>query len=301
MTTSLRAKILVASASLSVLAAATWLVADANEESHTHPKGVGIPRKIALPTDDAQLPERILERGVLRVGTDLSYAPMEFVRDGRAVGLDIDIAKALGRKLGIEVDFVDSGFATLVPAVDSGAIDLAVSSMTDTRKRQKKVDFVDYLAIGTSILTRRGNPHHLTSLDDLCGKTITLLPGTDAHDVADKTQKAKCESPIKVLPRTKEPYALALVHADRAAAYLTDLPAARYKARTSGDGKDFEVIGKQAETHPWGIAVHKDEPRLRDAVAGALDVIIANGEYGRILAKWGAEQGAVKHAVINGG
>ncbi|WP_159072688.1 ABC transporter substrate-binding protein [Streptomyces formicae] len=288
-------------ACLVILATTTWLIADANEESHTNPKGVGIPRSVALDAEVRKVPERIIKRGAMIVGTDLRYAPMEFVRDGKATGLDIDIARALGEKMGVEVDFANEPFETLTIRLFTDDVDLVMSSMADTPQRQKQVDFVDYLSVGVSILTKRGNPHHLKSLDDLCGKTVTLSRGTTAHDVVDKLQKGSCKNGIDVVPQAGNAEALALVRAGRADAYLSDQPLASYNAKAVGGGQELEVVGQQADPHPWGIAVTKGSLELRDALVRALALIIVDGEYQRILTKWGSEQGAVKRPVINGG
>ncbi len=81
----------------------------------------------------------------------------------------------------------------------------------------------------------------------------------------------------------------------------SDFPVAAYAVKTSGGGKDFQVVGDQVEAAPYGIAVSKDATQLRDALKDAMDAIIKNGEYQKILEKWGVQDGAVKESVINGG
>jgi polar amino acid transport system substrate-binding protein len=71
--------------------------------------------------------------------------------------------------------------------------------------------------------------------------------------------------------------------------------------KTSGGGNDFQVVGDQVEAAPYGIAVAKNNTQLRDALQAAMDAIIKNGEYEKILTKWGVTDGAVKAATINGG
>lgn len=71
--------------------------------------------------------------------------------------------------------------------------------------------------------------------------------------------------------------------------------------KTSGGGNDFQIVGEQVEAAPYGIALAKDNAQLRDAIKAAMDAIIANGEYQKVLDKWGVAEGAVTEAKINGG
>ncbi|WP_419997729.1 ABC transporter substrate-binding protein [Streptomyces boninensis] len=247
-----------------------------------------------------ELPKKVRDAGVLKIGSDVAYAPMEFSKGGKTTGVDIDIANALGKELGVKVEFKNNTFDNLIPAMQTGRFDIIMSSMTDNKDRQGKVDFVDYFTAGVSILTKKGNPHELKSLDDLCGKKVSLQRGTVSADIA-KAQNKKCDKPIEVLPFTKDTEALLQVRQDRAVADLNDFPVAAYNAKTSGGGKDFEVVGEQVEAAPYGIAVPKDQKELRDALTKALDKIIENGEYGKVLKKWNVEQGAVTKAAVNGG
>ncbi|NGN67293.1 ABC transporter substrate-binding protein [Streptomyces sp. A7024] len=247
-----------------------------------------------------ELPKKVRDAGVLKIGSDVAYAPMEFTKGGKTTGVDIDIANALGKELGVKVEFKNNTFDNLIPAMQTGRFDMIMSSMTDNKDRQGKVDFVDYFTAGVSILTNKGNPHKLETLDDLCGKKVALQRGTVSADIA-KAQNKKCDKPIEVLPFTKDTEALLQVRQERAVADLNDFPVAAYNAKTSGGGKDFEVVGEQVEAAPYGIAVPKEQKELRDALVKALDKIIENGEYGKVLKKWNVEQGAVTKAAVNGG
>ncbi len=82
---------------------------------------------------------------------------------------------------------------------------------------------------------------------------------------------------------------------------MSDFPVAAYAAKTSGGGNDFRIVGDQVEAAPYGIAVAKGNTQLRTAIQAALDAVIKNGEYRKIVAKWRVEAGAVTEAKINGG
>lgn len=254
----------------------------------------------------AKLPANIRSAGTIKVGSDVAYAPVEFFdTDGSTViGIDPDLAKALGDKLGVKFEFTNATFDGLIPAVRSKRFDIVMSAMSDTKKRQAELDFVDYFNAGTSILVKKGNPDNINGLDDLCGKTVALQRGTTQEDVA-KAQQAKCtaagKGPIKVLTFDKDTDALLQIKGGRAVADMNDFPVAAYNAKTSGGGNDFEVVGEQIEAGPYGIGIRQEDTQLRDAIQAALKAVIADGSYDKVLEKWNVTKGALKTAAINGG
>ncbi|MFF4649776.1 ABC transporter substrate-binding protein [Streptomyces sp. NPDC001380] len=262
-----------------------------------------------------QLPEGVRKAGVLRIGSDLSYAPVESRgADGRAVGLDPDLAAAVGRKLGVRVEFQNVAFDKLIPELQAGQIDLVMSAMTDTKERREGVDelgnrlnpgvdFIDYFIAGTSILTAKGNPHGITGLNDLCGTTVALQKGTTQDTIATR-QQDPCRAagkPLKVMRLGTDDAALAQLRAGNAVADMNDFPVAVYNAKKVAGGSALQVVGPQMQPAPYGIAVNKENTALRDAVVQAVDAIIISGEYDKILADWNLSEGAAQNAVVNGG
>lgn len=254
----------------------------------------------------ALVPASFKSKGVVQVGSDVSYAPVEFfdTNNTTILGIDPDLGAALGKKLGLTFKFTNATFDGLIPAVTSNRYDIVMSAMSDTKDRQSKLDFVDYFDAGTSILVKKGNPDKIQSLDDLCGKTIALERGTTQEDVA-KTQATKCKTDNKgtltVLTYSKDTDALTQIKSGRAVADMNDFPVAAYNAKTSGGGNDFEVVGQQISAGPYGIGLRKTDTGLRDAIQAALKSLIADGTYDQILAKWNVSSGALKTAAINGG
>jgi polar amino acid transport system substrate-binding protein len=268
------------------------------------PSTVTAPEKTAAPLASL-LPKAIRDKGTLVVGSDVAYAPVEsFDTDGKTViGIDPDLGKALGDQLGITLSFQNGTFDGLITQLTSKRIDLVMSALSDTPERQKTIDFVDYFTAGTSIIVKKGNPEGIKSLDDFCGKTIALQRGTTQDDVA-KAQVTKCKATgkeLKVLPFDKDTEALLALKSGRAVADMNDFPVAAYNAKTSGGGNDFEVVGEQIGAGPYGIGIRKEDTQLRDALKAALDAIIKDGSYGKVLEKWNVEQGAVTAAAVNGG
>ncbi|MET8944821.1 ABC transporter substrate-binding protein [Streptomyces sp. NPDC004542] len=263
-----------------------------------------------------KLPADIRKAGVIKVGSDIAYPPVEVMQGGKAVGIDPDIADALGKQLGVKFEFQNGKFDNLIVGLQAKRFQVLMSAMNDTKDRQnginsdtgKKVgngvDFVDYFTAGTSILVQKGNPKGIKSLDDLCGKVVALQKGTTSEGIA-KAQNKKCtkdgKKAIDLQTFDTDPEALLRLKQGASVADLNDFPVAAYNAKTSGGGKDFEVVGDQIEAGPYGIAVSKENTQLRDALQAAMAAIIKSGEYQKILEKWNVTQGAVTESKINGG
>ncbi|MEU9314426.1 ABC transporter substrate-binding protein [Streptomyces sp. NPDC048295] len=261
------------------------------------------------------LPKEIKDKGVIKVGSDIAYPPVEFKdKSGNTVGIDPDIAAAIGKQLGVTLRFQNGTFDTLITGLRSKRYDLAMSSMTDTKDRQqgidsetkKKVgegvDFVDYFTAGVSIYTRKGDDQGIRSWADLCGKKIAVQRGTVSHDLA-KDESKKCTGGEKIAIETfdNDLEAQTRLRSGGVDAGSSDFPVAAYAVKTSGGGKDFQIVGEQVEAAPYGIAVAKGNDQLTKAVQAALEAIIKNGEYNKIISKWGVEAGAVTEAKVNGG
>ncbi|MFI8229188.1 ABC transporter substrate-binding protein [Streptomyces sp. NPDC085900] len=263
----------------------------------------------------SKLPASIRDKGVIRVGSDIAYAPVEFKDSaGKVVGIDPDLAAAMGKQLGVKFQFQNGTFDALLTGIRSDRYDIAMSAMTDNKNRQEGVDpdtgkkvgegvdFVDYLTAGVSIYTRKGDTKGITSWSDLCGKKLAVERGTVSEDLA-KSEAKKCPSGKKLTIEAfdDDQQSQTRLRSGGADAASSDFPVAAYAVKTSGGGKDFQVVGDQVEAAPYGIAVSKENTQLRDALQAAMNAIIKSGEYQKILDKWGAEDGAVKESVINGG
>ncbi|MBT2491280.1 ABC transporter substrate-binding protein [Streptomyces sp. ISL-96] len=275
------------------------------------------PDKVSSAPLADKLPQAIQDKGVIKVGSDIAYPPVEFKdKTGKTVGIDPDIAAALGKQLGVKFEFENGTFDTLLTGLRSKRYDIAMSAMTDTKQRQegidsetgKKigegVDFVDYFIAGVSFYTPKGKTQGIKGWSDLCGKKVVLQRGTVSHDMA-KAESKKCEKDkkgkIAIESFDNDQQAQTRLRGGGGDAGSSDFPVAAYAVKTSGGGKDFELVGEQVEAAPYGIAVAKDNKELTEALRLAVNAIINNGEYDKILSKWGVKAGAIKEAKINGG
>lgn len=253
-----------------------------------------------------QLPKDIQDSGVIRVGSDIAYAPMEYYdTDGKTVlGFDKELTDLLTQQLGVSFQWNNAVFDSLITQLKSDRIDVAISGMSDTAERQQEIDFVDYYRAGAMLLVKKGNPEGLQSIADLCGQTVAVQRGTTQAGYA-KDQSKQCESdgqqPINVLEFDRETEAMLQVKNGRAASGLQDYPVATYNARTSGGGNDFQVVGDQIDAGPLGISVSKDDTELRDALQKGVQAIIDSGDYKKLIDEYETPLGALDKATVNGG
>jgi len=169
----------------------------------------------------------VRSKGTLTVATDATYAPMEFfASNGKTiVGVDADLAKALGTVLGLNFKVVNGTFATIIPGLASGKYGVGMSSFTDTKARQKKVDFVTYFVAGTSFYVKASGGPAISSLKSLCGHTVAVEKGTTQQ--ADATaQGKKCKVHVAAYP-DQNGVNLAL-SSGRAQVAMADSPVAAY-------------------------------------------------------------------------
>jgi polar amino acid transport system substrate-binding protein len=241
--------------------------------------------------------------GELKVGSDISYAPLEFYGPGHQVeGFDIDLARALSRELGEPVAISNHTFDDLLPALQRRTFDVAISALSDTRTREAQVDFVDYLLAGSGMLVPAGNPKHIFSLSALCGLRVDVQRGT-SQEAALKEQSDECVkvhlAPITLVQFDTDEAGFHAFTQGKSDVHVTDFPVVAYLAKTN-DHK-YEVAGRQFALVPYGIAIAKNDPQLRERVTRALQAVIADGEYDALLKKWGLEQGALRSAPLDAG
>ncbi|HVV75258.1 MAG TPA: transporter substrate-binding domain-containing protein [Mycobacteriales bacterium] len=154
------------------------------------------PSSSTAPTVDAAAAKLLpssLQGGTLKVAADASYAPDEFfAKDGKTViGMDADLAQAIGKVLGLKVTVSNVAFDAIIPAIQNGRYDLGMSSFTDTADREKQVNFVTYFSAGTSFYVAANGGPNIQTLADLCGHTVAVEAGTTEETDA-KAQAKKC-------------------------------------------------------------------------------------------------------------
>jgi polar amino acid transport system substrate-binding protein len=250
----------------------------------------------------AAVPKEIASKGTLTVAADATYPPDEFLGpDGKTViGMDADLAKALGQVMGLKVNVQNITFDSIIPGLAAGKYDLGMSSFTDTKEREQTVDFVTYLIAGTSFYVKADGGPDVTGFSDLCGHSIAIERGTIQADQATeeaKKCKASGKDPLDVQVLPDQNAANLAISSGRAEVGAADTPVAVYIAEQS-DG-EFKVVGKPVPPEPYGIAIPKDSG-LAQPVLDAVKALMADGTYKKIITYWGLEDGALSNPQING-
>ncbi|MGA3360871.1 MAG: ABC transporter substrate-binding protein [Solirubrobacteraceae bacterium] len=251
----------------------------------------------------ALVPANIKAKGTLIVAADASYAPNEFIgSDGHTVvGMDPDLANALFPLLGLKVKIVNATFGTIIAGMLGGKYDIGMSSFTDTKAREKQVNFVDYFEAGTSFFEKSSGGPAVTNLASICGLTVSVETGTtertDALGQATKCTKAG-KKPDTVLSFNTQTEANLALHSGRAQISMADSPVAGYQVAQSHGA--FKLVGQSYGVSPYGIAVPKADGTLDKAILVALKQLVANGQYAAIMKKWGLQSGSDTHPALNG-
>jgi polar amino acid transport system substrate-binding protein len=246
----------------------------------------------------AQVPAAVSKDGKIIIGTDATYPPNEFTEGGDIVGMDIDLGKAIGQVLGLEVEFVNAPFDSIIPGVQADRFELAMSSFTANAERQKVVDFATYFNAGTQWATRAGNPDGIDP-DNACGKRIAVQRGTVQVDDIRARSKACTDAgnpAIDIKQYQNQTDATTAVVTGKDQAMLADSPITAYAV---DQAQQLELLGDVYDSAPYGVVIPKDEGDYAKAVQGAIQSLIDGGQYLAILEGWGLESGAIETSEIN--
>jgi len=237
----------------------------------------------------------------LIVAADATYAPNEFIgSNGKTVvGWDPELAQALAQALGVKMKVVNATFATIIPGLQSGKYDIGMSSFSDTKAREKVVDFVTYFTAGTSFYVKAHGGPNIQTLADLCGHSVSVETGTTQLDDATGQNK-KCKSGgkpgVTVHAYPDQNAANLAISSGRAQVGMADSPVAAYIVKQSHG--QFKLSGKSYNNAPYGIALPKGNGMAKP-IQTALKALIADGTYMKILQKWGVQAGAINNPQIN--
>lgn len=238
----------------------------------------------------ALLPDDIRQKGVLVAAMPLDFEPFNYLdASNEQVGLDVDLFKSVAEVLGLKPEIQRLGFASIIPAISGGRVDVGMSAMGILKPRLATVSFVRYGHFSNGLVVRKGNPTHISNTDG-CGHSIAFEKGTQPLFLWQEISK-KCEAegkkPVDIsIFDGKGPQVLA-VESGRAEAagvgYATAIVAAKHS-----DGKLEAAPGGPVPggTIECGIAFNKDKPKLGQAIEAALKILVANGTYDKIYKKW---------------
>ena len=247
----------------------------------------------------ALLPESVTGDGKFIVGMDTSYAPAEFIStDGKTpIGYEVDMAKALGNIFGLKTEPTTAVFDSIIPSIGS-KYDVGISSFIPSPDRIKSVDFVTYQTVGTAFVVKKGNPQNIDP-NNLCGRKIAVQTGstqeTEVNESSDQC-KADGKDAVDVLSFKQQTDVTTSVMTGKAESFYTGTDATGYAIKKS-DGA-LEQLEPVRDTVKVGAAVKKGDAQTREAMQKALQKLMDDGTFQKIMDYWGVGSTADKTAEV---
>jgi polar amino acid transport system substrate-binding protein len=255
----------------------------------------GVGTVMADPALARLVPAPFRDRTIIIFGTNAPYPPfISFAVEGMTSefrGLDYDLVRAASAKLGLAAIFQQHPFDQLLPGLQARTYDGVAGGITDNRERQQIATFVDYSASGTGFLALRGNPTGVRTVSDICGKRVAVQRATTQQELLDDYSSTSCgDNEISVLPLAENPDAVNAVlagEADLAAA--TNVTLADLTVLMEGR---VEIIEDPEWPNGWkaspnGFGFLREDAELAEAYRAALQAMVDDGTYDRILAQYG--------------
>lgn len=251
------------------------------------------------------LPARIKDAGKLVIATMPNYPPITYKDPATNVlqGFDIELGEAIGKELGLKVEWQEIAFAQMLPSLQTGRVDLAMAGMSDKKARQETADFVDYMKSGAQFYTSKALAGEIKSVDDLCGKSVGASRSTDWPAQITAWSEANCvakgKPAINVMGTEGSADARTQIKSQRLQAAAQGNETLPYNQKLEPD--TYVTLGEAFSQSLAGIPVLKSETQLRDAVKVALEKLQANGTYDALLEKYGLMANKLTPVTINAG
>jgi polar amino acid transport system substrate-binding protein len=241
----------------------------------------------------AMVPAKVRQAGEITAAQNATYPPFAFVdKNNQPAGIEPDLMRAIAQKLGVKVALTPMEFVNIMPALQAGRFEVGLGGFFDTAARRQVVTFVDFMYAVDGLITRPGNPDHI-SVNDLCGKTISGSE-TSAEVVNLNALSKLCtdagKPAIDVVVLKGTPAQVEAVKSGRVMAANVTKAVSVYTASQPGAGLEDVpgvVLNANGQKQLDGIMLRKDEPDLANAIAAAMNALIADGTFAHILKKWG--------------
>ncbi|MET9760909.1 ABC transporter substrate-binding protein [Streptomyces sp. NPDC006372] len=254
----------------------------------------------------AEVPAKIRKRGTLElVASSGSAAPLTFyATDNKTViGVEPDLAYLVADVLGLKPHINTVSWENIFVGLDSGKYDAGLSNITVTEERKEKYDFATYREDNLAFEAKKGSGWKVTGPKDVAGRTVAVGSGTNQEKLLvewSKENKKAGRKPVDIKYYQNDSDTYLALQSGRIDLYLGPNPTAAYHAATTGR---TEVVGTYsgAGARLQGLiaATTKKDSGLAKPLADALDHVIENGTYAKVLKRWGLSSEAVKTSEIN--
>ena len=231
--------------------------------------------------------KKIQKKGYIVVGLDNTFAPMGFVSDkGEIVGFDIDLAKEVAKRMGVEAKFKPCDWDGIIFELKSKKIDMVWSGMTITESRKKQITFSKpYFSGEQTIITRSGSD--IKKISDLSGKTIGIQMGSSSNVALEKNPVYSDVKNVRKYGSNVE--VLLDLEAGRTDAIIIDSMVGRYyvaKKEKKENKNIFTVVNDPLAVEDMGIGMRKEDTTLIAEIDRTIDGMKADGTYNDIYEEW---------------
>ena len=228
--------------------------------------------------------DRIMAAGELRVVTSGAQPPLNMKdRDGQVFGFEVDLARMLAAKMGVELRLVEKPFSEILDALQAGEADIAISGLTMLTMRNMKVAFAGpYFISGKSFLTKYQNLADAKRIDavDVKDVTLTALKGSTSQMLVEEVIPE-----VKLIPAASYAEATRLLDEDQAHALVADYPYCFY-AVLRNPAKQYIASITPITYEPLGIAMPGDDPLLINLVTNFLNTMRSSGQMDLLKERW---------------
>ena len=223
--------------------------------------------------------DAIKAAGVLKIGTEGTYAPFTFHdADGKLVGFDVEIGEAIAEKLGVKAEFLEGKWDSLIAGLDAKRYDVVINQVGITEERKKKYDFSDPYIASKAVLIVKADNEDIKSFEDLSGKRA-------AQSLSSNFGKLAEASGAELVGTDGFDQSIQLVLTGRADATINDSLSFLDFKKQKPDAP-VKVVAEQADADYSGVILRKGEPELLAEINEALVAIREDGTYDVISQKY---------------
>ena len=248
---------------------------------------------------------KVKQAGKLVIATMPNYPPITYKdpATNKLTGFDVDLGEAIAAELGVKVEWQEIQFAQMLPSLQTERVDTALAGMSDTSARREIVDFVDYMVSGTQFYTGARQSATIKTATDLCGKKVGGSRSTNNPQRIAEWSAVNCEGKGKP--------AIEVVGTEGSVDARNQLKTMRIDAAVQGnetlpyfqamEPNTYVLLGDPLTEEITGLPVLKSKVELRDGIKAAMDNLVKNGTYAKLLEKYGLARNGVKDIKINAG
>lgn len=226
-------------------------------------------------------PPGVAAQEILRVGSDVAYPPFEFVDEQTEEysGFDMDLIRAVGERMGVQVEIVNTVFDGIIPALLLGEFDVIISAMTITEERAQTVAFSDPYFTTGQVIAVRPDRTDIKTTADLAGKIVAVQLGTTGQFAAEELPGLRRVEPYQFVDQA----ITAVINRSADAAVIDELVAIEYMREHP---HAIQVVGEPFTAENYGIAVRPSDTALLERINRALAELRADGTYDQLYDKW---------------